>query len=59
LLDPEERKFYTFGQSFRGKLRRLTTCRDRIDNLWDQKRQSQRSSDVTRSSAFALCKFIN
>ena len=50
---------YRFGQSLRGKPRRLKTCRDRVDNLWGQKRQPQQSSHVTRPDVFALRDFSN
>jgi len=53
LLGPEERKFYAFGHSFGGKLRRLTACRDRVDNLWGQKRQP--SAIVARNARRRLC----
>jgi hypothetical protein len=41
LLAPEQRKLDTFGQGFCGKLRRLTTFGDCLDNPWREKRHAQ------------------
>jgi hypothetical protein len=41
LLSPKQRKLDAFGQSFRGKLRRLTTLDDRLDHPGSQKRYLQ------------------
>lgn len=59
LVGPQQRKFYPFGQSLGGKLRRLTTGGYGSDDLGSQKRQPQQSSHVTRSDAFVLRNFSN
>jgi hypothetical protein len=59
LRGPEERKFYTFGQSFRGKLGRLTTCCNRLNYFRREERQPQHPSSVTRADPCALGDFGN
>ena len=52
LLAPKERQFDPFGQRLRGKLRRLVTRDDSLDNLRRQERQPSQTPDVVREHPF-------
>ncbi len=54
LLVPKKRKFDPFGESLRGKLRRLVTGSDGLNNLGSQERQPNQAPDVIREDPFTL-----
>src|ERR1035437_10092156 len=59
LLVPKKRKFDPFGQSLRGKLRRLVTRSDGLNNFGSQERQPSQSPDVIREDPFTLSYHCN
>ena len=59
LLVPKERKFDPFGESLRGKLRRLVTGSDGLNNRGSQERQPNQPTDVIREDPFTLSYHCN
>jgi hypothetical protein len=54
LFGPKEGKFDPFGESLRGKLRRLLARGDGLNNLGSQERQPNHSAHVIRENPFVF-----
>jgi hypothetical protein len=52
---PLKRQHYAPGQHLGGKLRRLASLRDHLDERWGQERQPNEPSDIAHADPFLRC----